>query len=173
MTKGTFTFLFTVVSTLVNIILTFTTIAIISVIFFLLCKVLAVKSPNVIILGLGFCFIIGMLLNVFTFTKLTGWVVRKFDLTSKLDSKFVAKSLPGVNYSKKTVKEKVRTNMPKSVLPSEDDLWENKANSTYQSFGIEELQSGIAKSNAEAQALIRQRKEEADAWEKSKESEKE
>ena len=172
MNKNTFTILFTLVSTVINIILTVATIALLAVIFMFACKMLGCKDGNVIYMGLLVCFIVGMFLNFYFFSKLTVWAVKKFNLAPKLSSNFVAHQLPGgAKFAKELPQEeKKKTVMPQSVLePDEEEKW-NGASPTYQNFGIDELKRGLEKNNEEAQALIKEREEEARAWEESKKS---
>ncbi len=58
--------------------------------------------------------------------------------------------------------------MPKSVLEAEEEEKWTSGTPTYQNFGIDELKRGLEKNNEEAQALIKEREEEARAWEESK-----
>ena len=113
-----------------------------------------------------------MFLNFYFFSKLTVWAVKKFNLAPKLSSNFVAHQLPGgAKFAKELPQEeKKKTVMPQSVLePDEEEKW-NGASPTYQNFGIDELKRGLEKNNEEAQALIKEREEEARAWEESKKS---
>jgi len=167
MTKNTFTVLFTLVSTVVNIILTVATIAILGFGFLFACKMLGCKNTNVIYMGLLVCFVVGMFLNFYFFSKLTIWAVKKFNLVPKLNSNFVARQLPGgTSFKSQLADQKKKTKMPESVLEPEDE-W-NGGTSTYQNFGINELKNGLEKNFEDAQALIKEREEEARAWEESK-----
>ena len=169
MNKNTFTVLFTLVSTIINIILTVATIALLALVFVFACKMLGCNNGNVVYMGLLVCFVLGMFLNFYFFSKLTVWAVKKFNIAPKLNSTFVARQLPeGAKFASQLPQEKKKkTVMPQSVLePEEEEKW--NGNSTYQNFGIDELKRGLEKNNEDAQALIKEREEEARAWEESK-----
>ncbi|MBP5747091.1 MAG: hypothetical protein J6W63_01865 [Treponema sp.] len=169
MTKSTFTILFTLVSTIINIILTVATIAILAVAFLFTCKMIGCKNGNVVYMGLLVCFVVGVFLNFYLFSKLTVWAVKKFNLAPKLSSSFVARQLPnGAKFTSQVSEPKKKTVMPKSVLESEEEEKWTSGNPTYQNFGIDELKRGLEKNNEEAQALIKEREEEARAWEELK-----
>ena len=168
MNKNTFTLLFTLISTIVNLVLTVATIAILAGLFVLVCKTTGIKDGNVVYIGLFVCLIVGMILNFYFFSKLTVWAVKKFNLAPKLNSNFVARQLPGGEKFASQIQEpqKKKTKMPQSVLePEEEAKW--NGNSTYQNFGLDELKRGLEKNNEEAQALIKKREEEAKEWEEA------
>ena len=170
MTKSTFTILFTLVSTIINIILTVATIALLAFIFLFTCKMLGCKNGNVVYMGLLVCFVVGVFLNFYLFSKLTVWAVKKFNLAPKLTNSFVTRQLPnGAKFASQIAAEpKKKTVMPKSVLEAEEEEKWSSGTPTYQNFGIDELKRGLEKNNEEAQALIKERDEEARAWEESK-----
>ncbi len=162
MDKKTFTVLFTIVSSIANIIFTLLVIFILLVLSTLvLVKGLKIEGEIVMVAWM-ICFIAGMIISMFGFTKLTSLVIQKFHLEDKLSKN------RNPNAQKK---ERPKTVMPDSVLPKAEDkdLWaEQIENSTYgASFGLDELQKGIEENNAQAQALIAEREAEAQEWEKN------
>ena len=166
MNKKAFTALFTLISTIVNIVFTLLTIIVLSGIFILIFKYTKSENGNILILGLGICFVVGMISNIFFFTKFTNWVVKKFNLSAKLDNRILGK----VGAAKPVEKKKTKTRLPDSVKQKDDeDPW-LKDGASYQSFGIEELQYGIAKKNEEVQALIAERDKEAQEYDEAKKS---
>lgn len=128
MTKKTYTAIFTVVATILNIILTALIMGVllfISTFFYF--KVLGKTQPGIsLALIWMFCFLAGFILGIFSFSKLCGLVIEKWNLASKLDPKVLGRFLPNgtknPHYQEPT---KIKTNIPKSDLDVESDQWAN------------------------------------------------
>ena len=140
MNKKTYTVLFTIVSTIANIILTFLIIALlllgVSAFYF---KVLGKTTPGT---GLAILwmisFVAGLILGMFLFSKLGSWVIDRFNLATKLDPKILGKYLPSGKKNLEYIKEmqkKPKTNIPRSTLAVEDEMWAN------------DIKTGISASN--------------------------
>ena len=128
MNKKAYTTIFTIVSTIANIILTFLIIGLLllgsSAFYF---KVLKKDAPGT---GLAImwmiCFIVGLVAGMILFTKIGSWVIDKFNLAPKLDPKILGKYLPsGKKNPVYKPEEKPKTNIPKSSLAVEDEQWAN------------------------------------------------
>ena len=129
MNKKTFTTLFTILSTLINILFTLIVIALLIIAATLILnKGIKCTNGQVYMIVYMFCFLGGMVLNMFIFGKVSGWVIEKFDLASKLDERMLGKTLPNGKPNKAAYRaeaekaEKPKTNMPDSVK-EEDDGW--------------------------------------------------
>lgn len=124
MNKKAFTTVFTIVSTIANIIMTFLIIGLLllgSGAFYF--KVLKKDAPGT---GLAImwmvCFVAGLVAGMILFNKIGSWVIDHFNLAEKLDPKIVGKYLP--NGKKNPVykePEKTVTNIPKSNLAVDED----------------------------------------------------
>lgn len=124
MNKKMFTVLFTIISTIVNILLTLCVIVLLIILSTLVMgRILGLEDPNVYTVVWMLSFLGGMVLGMFLFVRLTGWVIKKFNLEKKLDPKIVGKYVPGTSHkfsTKTTEEEKPKTVLPQSVLPKED-----------------------------------------------------
>ena len=126
MNKKAYTVIFTIVSTIFNIALTLTIIAALmlltSVIYF---KLLGnTEASSAYAIALIICFFGGMILGMFIFTKLCGWVIDRFNLAKKLEPRVLGRYLPsGKKYEEEMKKEehKPKTNIPKSPVLLDDE----------------------------------------------------
>jgi len=126
MNKKTNTVLFTIISTLANIIMTLLLISVFCLIaFVVLYYGIKSRNPQVYQFVFILCFIAGLVLGMFLFIKLGGMVVTKFHLESKLEP------FGGRKTTQRDEKQSVarKTNLPKSALPKED-TWGQEANSS-------------------------------------------
>lgn len=129
MNKKANTLLFTLISTVANIIMTLAIILILCLISFLIMNnMLHIKNAQLYTVVWMFCFLGGMVLGMFLFTKLCGIVINKFDLESKLDSRLLGKYIPGGKKGAVQEKEepKQKTVMPSSVLGKKDTWGEEE-----------------------------------------------
>ncbi|HBB43309.1 MAG TPA: hypothetical protein DEO40_08410 [Treponema sp.] len=125
MNKKTYTALFTIISTIVNIVMTLAIILALiilsSIVYF---KLLGKQEPNSVILVVWMvCFFAGLVIGMILFTKICTWVIDRFNLASKLDSRALGHYLPAGKKAEAAMKnepEKPKTNMPASSLPQED-----------------------------------------------------
>ena len=165
MNKKTFTVLFTLVSTVANVLLTLLTILVLLLLSTVILVRLLHQEGEVVMIAWMVCFIAGMVISMFGFARLTSLVIAKFHLEDKLEPHLLKKKAA----TNRGADGKPKTVLPDSVLPKEDDrdTWaEQIENSTYgASFGLNELQQGIEENNAQAQALIAEREAEARRWE--------
>lgn len=131
MNKKGFTALFTVISTILNIIMMFViimTLVILSTA--LIYRLLKVHNSTVISIAWIVSFFGGMGLSMWLFVKITGWVIKKFNLEDKLDPRVLGKysQTTGKPYSvQKEAPAKKKTNMPSSVQRKQDTWAEDKA----------------------------------------------
>lgn len=126
MNKKAFTFIFTLVSTLVNIILTLAIIILLAVlttvIFRFVFKIALETHQGVYLTALMICGLGGMVLGMFLFAKISGFVVSKYNLEKKLDARLIGKYVPGAKQplTAQDDEPKQKTVMPDSVLPKKD-----------------------------------------------------
>lgn len=132
MNKKTFTMLFTLIATVINIVLTLVLItAMIVLSSLILIKGIHIQNQQILMPVFTVCFLGGVVLDMMLYSRICTWVIRKFDLVSKLDERlmgryyetFKKESASGSRQTKPEP-EKPKTVLPKSVLP--DDEWENK-----------------------------------------------
>jgi hypothetical protein len=127
MNKKVYTFLFTLISTLANIILTVGIILVLIILSTLLlskCFSLDISTHQNIYLPVWMvCALIGMVLGMFLFAKISGVVIVKYNLEKKLDTRLLGKNIPGTNRTVQSDDEepKKKTVMPSSVLPKKDE----------------------------------------------------
>lgn len=123
MTKKTYTLIFTIVSTILNFIFTALVICAIAALATVVeNRILHITDGQVYIITWMISFIAGMVLSIFLFSKITSFVVDKFNLTSKLDEKFVGKTLP--NGRRNQAAYDAEASKPKTVLP--DSVLDNE-----------------------------------------------
>lgn len=128
MKKQTYTALFTIISTILNI---FMTLAIIFVLISLsslfLSRILGVTSGQVYVITWMLCFLLGLIAGMFAFARISNWVIDHFKLASKLDPRLLGKYLPNGKKNPSYTQEeekKPKTNLPASALPhDDDDVW--------------------------------------------------
>lgn len=124
MNKKTYTVLFTIVSTIINILCTLIVIAaFMALATLLLNKVIKCTNGQVYMVVYMFCFLGGMVLNIFLFSKASAFFIKKFNLSDKLDPRLMGRTLPGgkKNDAYKEDDNKFKSKMPDSVLEKEDD----------------------------------------------------
>ncbi len=135
MSKKTFTMLFLLVATILNIILTLVLItAFITLFIILLRLVIRTENPTAYMGAALLCFTGGVVLDTILYSRLCMWSIRRFNLGPKLDPRLMGKYYEGLKQQARasgkpineTPKEKPKTVMPKSVLPEEDE-WESAA----------------------------------------------
>lgn len=147
MNKKGFTALFTVISTILNIIMMF--VIIMSLVILstaLIYRLLKVQNSTVISIAWIVSFFGGMALSMWLFVKITGWVIKKFNLEDKLDPRVLGKYSPVTGKKYNTVKEepvKRKTNMPSSVQRKQDTWAEDKAAEAAQAQDILPLNQEI------------------------------
>jgi len=127
MSKRSNTILFTIISTILNIVMTLAIIIILlfGVSFFYF-KVLGKTQPGTgLAISWMVCFLVGLVLGMFLFAKIGAWVIDRFNMVDKLDPKFLGKYLPSgkKNPHFQETKKKTTTNLPRSALAVEDDQW--------------------------------------------------
>lgn len=127
MTKKTFTVIFLLASTLINIVFTIVIITALLIVTSLLLKYgFSVKDPNILAADWMLCFVGGMILSLFLYAKLSDKIVRKYNLADKIDERLTGRRFSHLSSRTKSSakEEKPKTVMPKSVLPDEEDEWE-------------------------------------------------
>lgn len=116
MTKRTFTIIFTIVSTLLNFIFTALVIVALAALATVVeNRLLNISDGQVYIITWMFCFIAGMVLSIFLFSKISTAVIEKFNLASKLDEKIIGKTLP--NGKRNQAAYDAEAAKPKTILP--------------------------------------------------------
>ena len=126
MNKKTYTVVFTIISSLINILMTAIIIAIllfgVSAFYF---KVLGNTKPGTgLAISWMICFVVGLITGMILFSKVGSWVIDKYDLASKLDPKALGRFLPsGKKNAHYQEQEKPKTNLPKPTLAVEDEQW--------------------------------------------------
>ena len=132
MNKKTFTVLVMLIATVLNIALTLVLItALITACVILLHLVIRTESPSAYMGAYMICFIGGVVVDMILYSKIFIWCIRKFNLGPKLDPKLMGKYYDTLKQQAKASgkpidegkPEKLKTVMPKSVLPEEDE-WE-------------------------------------------------
>ncbi|MBP5174484.1 MAG: hypothetical protein ILP07_01040 [Treponema sp.] len=126
MNKKTYTVLFTIISTIFNIIMTLGIIvALMILVAFVYFKVLnaGVQASSALLVAWAICFFGGLIVSMMLFGKICGWVIEKFHLASKLDPKVLGRYLP--NGTKGAVPadepKRPKTNIPKSPVAIDDE----------------------------------------------------
>ena len=131
MTKRTYTAIFTIISTIVNIFMTMLIIlALISLSSLVLSRVLHIQNGQAYIITWMLCFLVGLIAGMFIFARLSNWVIAHFKMESKLDARFLGRYLPTGKKNQFYAQEekKPKTNLPASALPrDEEDEWEKEA----------------------------------------------
>lgn len=124
MNKKNFTLLFLFVSTIINVIFTILVIGILLVGSSLLLRyVFHTEDPNVIMADWMVCFIGGMILSLYIYSKISDKVVVKYKLADKIDDRLTGRRFSHFSENANKEQEKPKTVMPKSVLPDEDENW--------------------------------------------------
>ncbi len=127
MNKKTYTVLFTIISTIVNIALTLSIIvALMILIAFVYFKILGYQElSSAFLIALMISFFVGLVLGLVVFTKLCSWVIDRFNLDQKLDPKALGHYLPNgkknLGASKNAEEKKPKTNIPKSPVMIDDE----------------------------------------------------
>ena len=121
MNKKANTVVFTIVSTICNILMTLLIIGAICLLAIaIMSRVIKTTNGTVYQVVLMICFLGGMVLSMFLFVKLTGWVITKFNMESKLDAKLLGRYVPNAKATDKEEKPVQKTVMPASVLRKKD-----------------------------------------------------
>lgn len=122
MNKNLYTFLFTIISTILNIIAALILIAVLGGLSYVVMNfMLHIESPETYVIVWVFCFLIGMVANMFIFTKISNIVVQKFHIAEKLDSRFVSRSFNSNTETTSAEPQKRKTVLPDSVLDDDED----------------------------------------------------
>lgn|SRR5574344_349776 len=141
MNKKGNTVLFTIISTICNILMTLVIIAALSLLAIVIMnRVIKTTNGTVYQVVLMICFLGGMVLSMFLFVKLTGWVIKKFNMESKLDPKLLGRYVPNAKTTEKEEKPVQKTVMPASVLRKKD------------TWGEEDIAAGDEEKEPEAPA---------------------
>jgi energy-coupling factor transporter transmembrane protein EcfT len=129
MNKKSNTVLFTIVSTIVNILMTLLIIiALCLIAVVILNKIFKITNGAVYQVVLMICFLGGMVLSMFLFVKLTGWVIKKFHMESKLDAHLLGRY--GATQTEEKKDDKPKTVLPNSVLRKKDTWGEQDVNAS-------------------------------------------
>lgn len=136
MSKKSNTIIFTLVSTVLNILMTLLIIIALCLLSFVVMNyIFKIHNGQAYQIVWMICFLGGMVLGMFLFVKICGWVIDKFHLADKMDAHIVGKYLPGgkkVQTSNDEEEEpKQKTVMPSSVLKKEDKWVETHEASSY------------------------------------------
>ena len=123
MTKKHFSLLFLLIATVLNIVMTIVIIVALIVLAMLLIRViLHIEDPMVAMIAWMVCFIGGIILDMFVYSKLMNSVITRFKLDDKLDPRLLGKR--GAAAAAKEKASKPKTVLPKSVLGDNDeDTW--------------------------------------------------
>ena len=123
MTKKHFSLLFLLIATVLNIVMTIVIIVALIVLAMLLIRViLRIDSPMVAMVAWMVCFIGGIVLDMFVYSKLMNYAITRFKLEDKLDPRMLGKR--GAAAAAKEKASKPKTVLPKSVLGDNDeDTW--------------------------------------------------
>lgn len=122
MNKKANTILFTIVSTIANILMTIIIIGVLCLAAILILnRACNITNGNIYQVVLMICFLGGMVLSMFLFVKLTGWVIKKCNLEPKLDAHLLGRYIPdSKNTDENKEAPKVKTVMPNSVRRKKD-----------------------------------------------------
>ncbi len=125
MTKRQYTFWFTFVSSIANIIISGLIMAALILLSTLLMnKVFHIQNGSAYMAVWMVCFIAGIILGMLIFSKLCALVIDRW-FFDKLDDSILGKYLPSHRKDRgERQAEKTKTNMPSSVLPPEDTFGE-------------------------------------------------
>lgn len=123
MNKKHFSLLFLLVATVLNIVMTIVIIVALIVLAMLLIRViLHIDNPMVAMIAWMVCFIGGIILDMFVYSKLMNYAITRFKLEDKLDPRMLGKR--GAAAAAKEKASKPKTVLPKSVLGDNDeDTW--------------------------------------------------
>ncbi len=123
MTKKQFTLLFLLVATIVNIVMTVAIIVALIVLSMLIIRfLLHIEDPSIVMIAWMICFIGGIVLDMFVYSKLVNYIIIRFKLDDKLDPRMMGKK--GAAVAAKEKESKPKTVLPKSVLGTEEeDTW--------------------------------------------------
>ncbi len=146
MTKKTFTMIFLLVATVLNILFALILIAGLVLLTTVLLR-LIVKGDslaNVVMIDWMLCFVGGVVLNMYLYSKITNWAIAKFHLGDKLDPRLLGKKGGfGGGASASSEPPKRKTVLPKSVMSDEkEDTWGQTSygdNSTYTPLNPEDF----------------------------------
>ncbi len=133
MNKKTFSAIFMVGATIFNFVVTAAIIAVLFLLFaFLQFRVFHVQNPTLFMALVMLSFLSGIVLGLVIYTKTLPWVILRFNLSDKLDERLLGRYLPNGKknpyYKAGKARKTTTTNLPKSVLPKEDDVdeWERE-----------------------------------------------
>jgi len=123
MTKKNFSLLFLLIATVLNIVTTIVIIVALIVLSMLIIRgLLHIEDPLVAMIAWMVCFIGGIVLDMFAYSKLMNYSITRFKLEDKLDPRMLGKR--GAAAAAKEKASKPKTVMPKSVLGNEEeDTW--------------------------------------------------
>ncbi len=123
MTKKSFTLLFLLAATILNIIMTIIIIVALIVLSMLVIRfLLHIEDPMIAMVAWMVCFIGGIVLDMFVYSKLMNYIIVRFKLDDKLDPRMMGKR--GAVAAAKEKESKPKTVLPKSVLGTEEeDTW--------------------------------------------------
>lgn len=128
MDKKTFSTLFTLVATLINVVCTLAIIIILSVLCYVVLHYgFKVQAAEAYLVAWMICFIVAMVGNMFIFNKLLNSFVRKHHLEKKLEgwalSRASRNGTSPYTYAQEEEEKKPKSRMPDSVI-QQDDPWE-------------------------------------------------
>ena len=120
MTKKNFTLLFLLAATVLNILASLVIIIALIILSMLVIRfLLRVEDPMVAMVAWMVCFIAGVVLDMFIYSKLMNFVIARFKLDDKLDPR-----LMGRRGAAREKAARPKTVLPKSVLGDEEaDSW--------------------------------------------------
>lgn len=123
MNKKSFTILFILIATVLNIVMTIVIIVALILLSMLVIRVLLkVQDPGIAMIAWMFCFLGGIILDMFVYSKVVNHIIIRFKLEDKLDPRLMGKR--GAAMVAKEKENKPKTVLPKSVLGDEEpDTW--------------------------------------------------
>lgn len=131
MDKKTFSTLFTIIVTLINVVCTLAMIIILSALCYVIMHfAFKVQAAEAYLVAWMICFIVGMIGNMFIFNKVLNLVVRKYHMEKKLEGWALSRAarngeVSPYTYAEEEKEEKPKTRMPDSVK-EEEDPWESR-----------------------------------------------
>ena len=84
MTKKAFSWVFMICATLCNILL----LGLLFLVFTLLAILIAGENPTVAMIGIAVSFFVSIALSMLLYSKILGWVIKKWNLEAKMDAIF-------------------------------------------------------------------------------------
>ena len=137
MNKKLYTLLFILVSTIINVLATIIIIAgLCSIDVLIMRKLLKIEAgTNAFGSSLMVCFVLGLALSFFFYTRISTKIIKKFHMDKKFEDKWLdhsgprqgfrrkkaAKEEEGYTYSEDSDGSTRKTKLPSSVLPSEEE----------------------------------------------------